>query len=107
ASDRVKPSKAALIGLTRSLARTLGRSGVTVNAISPGAIATEGEAELAARHPGPRPGPRPGPPAMQRQAGPRPLAPADLVATAQWLAGPGAGAVTGQVIEVGGGLVYR
>jgi len=96
-------SKAALIGLTRSLARTLGRSGVTVNAISPGAIATEGEAELAARHPGPRPGP----PAMQRQAVPRQLVPDDLVATAQWLASTGASAVTGQVIEVGGGLVYR
>ncbi|GFJ83541.1 SDR family NAD(P)-dependent oxidoreductase [Phytohabitans houttuyneae] len=40
-------SKAALIGLTRSLARTLGRSGITVNAISPGAIQTQGEVELA------------------------------------------------------------
>jgi hypothetical protein len=30
-----------------------------------------------------------------------------LVATVLWLAGPGASAVTGQVIEVGGGLVCR
>ena len=96
-------SKAALIGLTRSLARTLGRVGVTVNAISPGAIQTEGEAELAARHPRP-------PavvPVIERQAVPRQLVPDDLVATALWLAGAGAAAVTGQVIEVGGGLVYR
>ena len=96
-------SKAALIGLTRSLARTLGRSGVTVNAISPGAIATEGEVELAARHPRPPSAV----PLSQRQAVPRQLVPDDLVATAQWLASPGAAAVTGQVIEVGGGLVYR
>ena len=96
-------AKAALIGLTRSLARTLGRSGVTVNAISPGAIQTQGEVELAARHPRP-------PslaPVSERQAVPRQLVPDDLVATAQWLASPGAAAVTGQVIEVGGGLVYR
>jgi NAD(P)-dependent dehydrogenase (short-subunit alcohol dehydrogenase family) len=40
-------SKAALVGLTRSLARALGRDGITVNAISPGAIQTQGEVELA------------------------------------------------------------
>jgi NAD(P)-dependent dehydrogenase (short-subunit alcohol dehydrogenase family) len=96
-------SKAALIGLTRSLARTLGRSGVTVNAISPGAIQTQGEVELAARHPRPPAAT----PVTERQAVPRQLVPEDLVATAQWLASPGAAAVTGQVIEVGGGLVYR
>jgi NAD(P)-dependent dehydrogenase (short-subunit alcohol dehydrogenase family) len=96
-------SKAALIGLTRSLARTLGRSGVTVNAISPGAIQTEGEVELAARHPRPPSAV----PLAERQAVPRQLVPDDLVATAQWLASPGAATVTGQVIEVGGGLVYR
>ncbi|MEV0568729.1 SDR family oxidoreductase [Dactylosporangium sp. NPDC050588] len=96
-------SKAALVGLTRSLARTLGPSGVTVNAISPGAIMTESEVELAAGRT----------PAeidaevFERQALRRRLVPDDLMAAVRWLAGDGAAGVTGQVIEVGGGLVYR
>ncbi|WP_127503732.1 SDR family NAD(P)-dependent oxidoreductase [Actinoplanes solisilvae] len=95
-------SKAALIGLTRSLARALGPAGVTVNALSPGAIRTEGEAELAAgqdveAHA----------PLLATQALPRALVPEDLVATARLLVSEGSGALTGQVIEVGGGLVFR
>ena len=39
-------SKAALIGLTRSLARDLGKFNVRVNCIHPGAIETEGERRL-------------------------------------------------------------
>jgi|SRR5258708_838548 NAD(P)-dependent dehydrogenase (short-subunit alcohol dehydrogenase family) len=34
-------SKAALVGMTRSMARELGRDGITVNAILPGATSTE------------------------------------------------------------------
>jgi NAD(P)-dependent dehydrogenase (short-subunit alcohol dehydrogenase family) len=96
-------SKAALVGLTRSLARALGPAGVTVNALSPGAIQTEGEAELAAGrsvadlHAG----------IVAAQAVPRGLVPDDLVATVRYLVHEGAAALTGQVIEVGGGLVYR
>jgi len=95
-------SKAALIGLTRSLARSLGPSGVTVNALSPGAIRTEGEAELAAGRDAETHAPL-----VATQAIPRPLVPEDLVATARLLISDGAGALTGQVIEVGGGLVFR
>ncbi len=40
-------SKAALVGFTKSLAREVGRLGVTVNAVSPGFITTEMTASLA------------------------------------------------------------
>jgi NAD(P)-dependent dehydrogenase (short-subunit alcohol dehydrogenase family) len=96
-------SKAALIGLTRSLARTLGPSGVTVNALSPGAVVTEGERELAGgrdpaeAHAG----------IIGAQAIPRHLVPDDLVEAVRFMVSEGSSALTGQVIEVGGGLVYR
>ena len=96
-------SKAALIGLTRSLARTLGPAGVTVNALSPGAVLTEGEAELAGgrdpaeAHAG----------ILAAQAVPRHLVPDDLVAAVKFLVSDGASAMTGQVVEVGAGLVFR
>jgi hypothetical protein len=38
---------------------------------------------------------------------PRHLVPDDLVATVRYLVSDGASAMTGQVLEVGGGLVYR
>ena len=95
-------SKAALIGLTRSLARAYGPSGVTVNALSPGAIATDGERELA-EHTGTDVHAA----IIKQQAVPRQLVPDDLVATVQYLISDGASAMTGQVLEVGGGLVYR
>jgi 3-oxoacyl-[acyl-carrier protein] reductase len=95
-------SKAALIGLTRSLARSLGPSGITVNAISPGAIRTEGEAELAGGRDAETHAPL-----VATQAIPRPLVPEDLVATVRLLISDGAGALTGQVVEVGGGLIFR
>ncbi|BCB77969.1 3-oxoacyl-[acyl-carrier-protein] reductase [Phytohabitans flavus] len=96
-------SKAALVGLTRSLARALGRSGITVNAISPGAIRTEGELELA----GGQEDPAATAQTLAAQAIPRQLVPDDLVATVRYLVSDGASATTGQVIEVGAGLVYR
>ncbi|MFI5933369.1 SDR family NAD(P)-dependent oxidoreductase [Actinoplanes sp. NPDC051494] len=101
-------SKAALIGLTRSLARALGPAGVTVNALSPGAIRTEGEDELeeAERAAG-RDVPDHQAPLAATQAVPRGLTPEDLVDTVRLLAAPGSAALTGQVLEVGGGLVFR
>jgi NAD(P)-dependent dehydrogenase (short-subunit alcohol dehydrogenase family) len=93
-------SKAALIGLTRSLARALGGDGITVNAVSPGAIDTEGEAELAK-------GALPHAEIIAQQAVPRRLVPDDLVGAVRYLVSDGASATTGQVLEVGGGLVFR
>ena len=93
-------SKAALIGLTRSLAGALGKDGITVNAISPGAIDTEGEVELAR-------GPLPHAEIIAKQVVPRRLVPDDLVGAVRYLVSDGASATTGQVLEVGGGLVYR
>ncbi|NMO56600.1 SDR family oxidoreductase [Actinoplanes sp. TBRC 11911] len=98
-------SKAALIGLTRSLARELGPGGVTVNALSPGAIRTEGEDELDASMTAEAIAKRPQ--LAASQAIPRALVPEDLVATVRLLVSEGSGALTGQVIEVGGGLVFR
>ena len=95
-------SKAALIGLTRSLARSLGPAGITVNALSPGATRTEGEAELAGGRDAETHAPL-----VATQAIPRSLVPEDVVATARLLISDGSGALTGQVIEVGGGLVFR
>ena len=96
-------SKAALIGLTRSLARALGPAGVTVNALSPGAVLTEGEVELA----GGRDPAEAHAAIVARQAVPRHLMPDDLVAAVRFLVSDGASALTGQVLEVGGGLVFR
>jgi 3-oxoacyl-[acyl-carrier protein] reductase len=95
-------SKAALIGLTRSAARRYGPAGITVNALSPGAVRTEGEVELAG-------GETAGLHAeiVAAQAIPRGLLPADMVAAVRFLASDGASGMTGQVLEVGGGLVFR
>jgi NAD(P)-dependent dehydrogenase (short-subunit alcohol dehydrogenase family) len=95
-------SKAALIGLTRSAARRYGPDGITVNALSPGAVRTEGEVELAG-------GETTGLHAdiVAAQAIPRSLVPDDMVATVQFLASDGASGMTGQVLEVGGGLTIK
>ena len=96
-------SKAALVGLTRSLARNLGVDGITVNALSPGAVLTENEREL---YPDADPV-EVDAEVIARQALQRRLVSDDMVGTARFLASDASSAVTGQVIEVGGGLVYR
>lgn len=96
-------SKAALVGLTRSAARAYGPAGITVNAVSPGAVRTEGEVELA----GGRDDEDLHAAIVAAQAMPRRLVPADLVGVVRFLASDAAAAMTGQVLEVGAGLVYR
>jgi NAD(P)-dependent dehydrogenase (short-subunit alcohol dehydrogenase family) len=93
-------SKAAVIGLTRGLARELGRDRIRVNALAPSAVVTEGTAEffgdkldraLATINSG--------------QTIQRNLMPADLVGTVMWLVSDASGFVTGQTIAVDGGTV--
>ncbi|WP_428484447.1 SDR family NAD(P)-dependent oxidoreductase [Rhodopila sp.] len=93
-------SKAAVIGLTRGLARELGRDFIRVNAVAPSAVMTEGTTEFLGDK-------------LDRgleviranQSIQRTLEPADLVGTIAWLVGDGSKFVTGQTIAVDGGTV--
>jgi pyridoxal 4-dehydrogenase len=92
-------SKAALVGVARTLARSLGRDGITVNCVAPGltptpaAVAgTPPEAFAAVR---------------ARQAIGRDLEPGDIAAAVAFLVSDAAGAITGQTLCADGGLVLR
>jgi 3-oxoacyl-[acyl-carrier protein] reductase len=92
-------SKAALIGVARSLARALGPSGITVNCVAPGLTRTPAadagmpaEAFTSVR---------------ERQAIPRALVPEDVAGAVAFLASDAAAAITGQTLCVDGGLVLR
>lgn len=89
-------SKAGLIGFTKSLAKELGSRGITVNAIAPGFISTDMTAELSEE-------------SKTALLGSIPLGSLgeveDVAAAALYLAGNGARYVTGQVLNVDGGLV--
>jgi NAD(P)-dependent dehydrogenase (short-subunit alcohol dehydrogenase family) len=89
-------SKAALIGMTRSLARELGAAGITVNAIMPGAVFTEIPRETvnAAQTQI----------IVEAQCIHRPQVPDDLVGTVFFLSSEGSAFLTGQSIAVDGGL---
>jgi 3-oxoacyl-[acyl-carrier protein] reductase len=88
-------SKAGMVGMARSLAREVGSRGITVNVVAPGMVDTDmlaavGDArmaELAASVP------------LGRLA-----TPDDVAEAVGYLAGPGAGYVTGVVLAVDGGL---
>ena len=87
-------SKAALIGFTKSLAREVGRLGITVNAVAPGFIATEMTAALQdddrAR-------------IMARAALRRLAEPADVANAVSYLLADNARNVTGTVLTVDAG----
>src|SRR3981081_2957235 len=93
-------SKAAVIGLTRGLARELGRDRIRVNALAPSAVMTEGTREFFGAK-------------LDRaldaikagQTIQSNLQPSDLAGTMLWLISDASGFVTGQTIAVDGGTV--
>lgn len=91
-------SKAALIGMTRSMARELGADGITVNALLPGATDTEVPRETVT------------PAQKQAQIAmrsiPREEGPQDLEGVVAFLASDDSGFVTGQSLVVDGGLSF-
>ncbi|MBI4454348.1 MAG: glucose 1-dehydrogenase [Acidobacteria bacterium] len=92
-------SKAAILGLTRSLAREIGDIGITVNAVTPGLVSTEGvkshysnealQGRVAAR-------------SIKRQQMPE-----DLVGAVMFFASDRAAFITGQALNVDGGHVMH
>jgi p-cumic alcohol dehydrogenase len=93
-------SKAAVIGLTRGLARELGRDRIRVNALAPSAVLTDGTREFFGER-------------VDRaldviksgQSIQRNLAPSDLVGAVTWLVSDASCFVTGQTIAIDGGTV--
>ncbi|PWV63297.1 3-oxoacyl-ACP reductase family protein [Plasticicumulans acidivorans] len=91
-------AKAGLIGLTRSLAKTYGGRGITVNAVSPGLVATEmTAAELASA-------------AGQAKVAAIPAARLgtvqEVAAAVRYLASDAAAYVNGQTLNVNGGMYF-
>ena len=90
-------AKAGLVGMTKALAKELGPSGITVNAIAPGVIDTEmNRLKLDADD-------------IEDLKESTPLMriglPEEVASVALFLAGDGAAFITGDVINVSGGFV--
>ena len=89
-------SKAALIGMTKALAKEMGGAGIRVNCICPGVIETDMMADFT-------------PEAVEELAQETPLGrigkPEDVARAVAYLAGEGASFITGQILGVNGGFV--
>lgn len=92
-------AKAAILGFTRSLARELGKHGITVNCVAPGSTLSEEnpDEDIVARR--------------AERVGDRALArvqlPEDLVGAVAFLVSPDSDFVTGQTLVVDGGSVMH
>lgn len=91
-------SKAALAGMTKSMARELGPAGITVNALLPGATFTEIERKTVSPSQKER--------IVAMQCIPRPEAPKDLVGAVLFLASEHSAFMTGQQLNVDGGATH-
>ncbi|HBY61503.1 MAG TPA: 3-oxoacyl-ACP reductase [Solibacterales bacterium] len=91
-------AKAAVVGLTRTMARELAPARIRVNAVLPGAIATERQRRLWYT-------PEYKAKIQAAQAWPRELTPGDVTRTALFLAAGDSEAITGQSVVVDGGWV--
>jgi len=88
-------AKAGIIGFTKSLAREVGSRGITVNAVAPGLITTDMTAAL---------------PESQREQLALQISlgrlgkPEEVAAVVAFLASPSAGYITGETVNVNGGM---
>ncbi|MDP6173859.1 MAG: SDR family oxidoreductase [Rhodospirillales bacterium] len=90
--------KSAMLGMTNALAREVGKSGITVNCITPSATTTEVEREGFTDETAKR--------VAANQCIPNPATPGDLIGLAMFLASPASAFVTGQTIAANGGLTH-
>ncbi|MDF8335367.1 SDR family NAD(P)-dependent oxidoreductase [Novosphingobium cyanobacteriorum] len=97
-------AKGGVIGFTRALASELGPEGITVNAIAPGFVRTEGTLARAPNFRGQTSEELYGILA-ERQAIPRPPTPEDMAGVLSYLASSDADLITAQTFYVDGGLV--
>lgn len=95
-------SKAAVIGLTRGLARELGKDSIRVNAVAPAAVMTEGTQEFFGGKVEKALDAIKGGQAIQRN-----LMPSDLAGTIVYLISDASCFVTGQTLSVDGGTVMH
>lgn len=88
-------SKAGMIGFSKSLAREVGSRNITVNCVAPGFIATDMTEELSQEQRD----------KLVEQVPLKRLGQvSDIAATVAFLAGPGAGYITGATLHVNGGM---
>ena len=88
-------SKAAVVGMTRSMARELGPSGIAVNAVAPGLVTTEITVQTVPEEYRRL--------VAQGQCLQVAILPSDIAAAVAYLAGPTARMVSGQTLLVNGG----